>query len=1268
MSGFRQALEERILILDGAMGTMLIGPGADAGPVNFELLAIDKPELIKRIHKKYIDAGADIISTDSFGANRLVQDAHGLAGRSAEMAFNAARIARSAADEAPRKVWVAGSAGPTGKSLTLPSDASDPTLRSIDFDTMAEAYEEQFRSLADGGADLILLETCFDALNAKAAIYALCRLGLDLPLIISATVSDRSGRTLTGQSLEAFYRSVSHAPNLAAFGLNCALGAQQMTSLVNEIDSFSSHPLIFYPNAGLPDELGIYNDTPAAMAGVMRSLASRGMLNIAGGCCGTRPAHIEAIAKAVSGMKPRPIRKDAGELTVSGLESYGIGSGERFTPIGERTNVAGSRKFARLMAEGNYPEAAEVAAAQVRGGADIIDISMDDPLLDSQASLTAFLRYIAAEPDIARAAVMIDSSHWDTVTAGLRNTQGRCIVNSISLKDGEEEFVRKALEIRRLGAAVVVMAFDEEGQATSFERKTAICARAYKILTEAGIPASSIIFDPNVLTIGTGIPEHARFAVDFIEAVRWIKENLPGARTSGGISNLSFAFRGNNRVREAMHSAFLYHACRAGLDMAIVNPQMLGVYSDIEAELLEAVEDLIFDRRPDATERLTAIASGIAEREAAARAGGPAGTAGKESASPEAGKGGLRGDGCFDGKGGERQADAECGAGALSPSEALSEALVRGDTRPLADSISLLLKEKDAVEIVEGPLMAGMEKVGQLFASGKMFLPQVVKSASVMKEAVSLLRPFMGKGSGDGTGRARKPVFVIATVQGDVHDIGKNITAIVLECSGFEVVDLGVMTPCDTILDEARKAGADIIGLSGLITPSLFRMEQVCREMARRGMSTPLFVGGAAASALHTALKLAPLYDNVHYGADASATAVMAKKCLADPEAFRRASQEEFRHLRELHSGAGGNTPAASDTDGRTGSDLEGPEGSSDEDFARASVPYAKGRTEAGDDSAPHRREGSACDTSAGSGTTQDDGGFCRVRFDDLDLTLSGAELLKHIDWRMFDAICGIKQKDSEAGKAFRSEAGAVLNDLKVRLCARFFDARRECDDIVLEGGCAVKGGLGATETGTGGGAVQEVVRRFPMLRGAAGCLADFFPTVGTAPLGLFAATVLPDTAEHTEPATSYAHTSGPGISQPPAIHTNAAPTVPDGSNELVTHAVKACLADAASSFVKDKLSTLCGLRVILPGIGYPCCPDHSLKRDALALLPGGLGIRLTESCAMIPEESVCCLVIAHRKASYASIGKVDAGTLDDYAERRGFTPKEKELFTATLL
>ena len=1101
----------RILILDGAMGSMIqarqLPAGDFLGEGDNESLNLTRPDVILDIHRAYIEAGADIITTNSFGANRIAQGAYGLQDKAAEMAFEAARIARKAAEGT--EVLVAGSISPTGQSLSLATSA-DPAWRPCDFDTMAAVYGEQMEAIIRGGVDLLLMETWFDALNAKAAIYALSQLERKVPVIISATVSDRSGRTLTGQTLEAFWTSVRHAPGLAAFGINCALGAGEMVPLAAEIARFCPLPLIFYPNAGIPDELGRYPDGPDEMAAVIGEMARQGLLNIAGGCCGTTPDHIRAIARALKGIPARKPAPQARTFAVSGLEK--VSAGGMLLNIGERTNVAGSRKFARLIAERQYGEALQVARSQIGGGALVIDVNFDDAMLDAPAEMRTFLRHVSPDPAVARAAVMIDSSHWDAVEEGLKNVQGRPVVNSISLKDGQEEFLRRARYIRDMGAAMVVMAFDEQGQAVTFDRKVAVCRRSYELLTAAGIPPEDIVFDANVLTIGTGIPEHARFGVDFIEAVRWIKANLPGALTSGGISNLSFAFRGNNPVREAMHSVFLYHAIRAGLDMAIVNPGMLQVYDEIDPALRKAVEDVIFDAGPDATARLVEAASRISS--SAARP--------EESAPVET----------------------------LTPEERVCKALLGGGSPTLKEDVLALYGLADsALAVIEGPLMKGMETVGRLFAEGRMFLPQVVKSAQVMREAVAVLEPYIKAGESGGS----RPKVVMATVRGDVHDIGKNITSIVLQCSGFEVIDMGVMVPSEDILSKAIETGADIIGVSGLITPSLHRMEELCSLMAARGMDIPLFVGGAAASALHTAVRLATVYDNVHYCRDASSTAVAAQKYLQDPEGFRSAEKAEQERLRAMHEAA---------------SRIPAPE---------------SGREPI-------------------SGGYETAGRFADIPEGEAPLE----EIMRHFDWGMFRLVCGMRNGAPE----LEEEAKDLISGgaFKVRAEVRYFNASREGDDIVLEDG-----------------------GRLPMLResGQGGrCLADFFPAApGLSPIGLFAVKTEWRRCEC-------------------------------GCTDLLGHAAAVCLAEAGSEWLKARFSSMTDLKVMLPAVGYPCCPDHSLKRDILGRL--GIDIRLTDSCAMIPEASICGMVISHEKA----LPRQDA---EEYAARRGFTGEETELFLGHL-
>ena len=902
----REKLKERILILDGAMGTVIqsqalpssafhTGKFADWSVSlvgNNDILNITSPQVIAEIHQRYIDAGADIIETNTFSSNRISQTEYHCEEFVKEMATAGAQIARSIADQCQeRKIWVAGSMGPTSKTLSLASDMSSPTSRSVDFDELSAAYYEQAAALVEGGVDILLLETCFDALNAKAALYAIQSLNetykRTIPVMVSATINDRSGRTLTGQTLEAFYISISHYPILS-FGLNCSFGVTELRPFIEQLARKIPAFISIHPNAGLPNEMGEYEELPAYTARHLKEMAEAGLLNIAGGCCGTTDKHIKAIADSLRGIAPRKLesvdlQSHHGDMMVSGLEPYRVilasthhpsPTTHHFTNVGERTNVAGSRKFARLIAEKKYEEAAQVARHQIEGGASIIDINMDDAMLDSRVEMRNFVRYISNDPAIASAVLMIDSSDWPTVLEGLKNAQGKCIVNSISLKEGERMFLDKAKELLRLGAAVVVMAFDEQGQATTYARKIAIAERAYHLLTDMGFPPQDIIFDVNILSVGTGIEEHANYGIDFIKAVAWIKEHLPEAKTSGGVSNLSFAFRGNNVVREAMHSVFLYHAVRAGLDMGIVNPAMLQVYDEIEPDLLKAVEDVILNRSLQATETLIALAEELKER----------------AASHSQTAGNVQQD--------WRNKPVE---------ERVTYALSKGVVDFLPDDMQELLQVygNNPVEVIEKPLMRSMEHVGTMFAEGKMFLPQVVKSARVMKEAVAILQPYIDQQT-DAAQNAdnKKPLVVLATANGDVHDIGKNIVGIVLACNNFEVHDLGVMVSNETILETTQRLSPCMVGVSGLITPSLKEMEELCRLFQKNGVKVPIIVGGATTSAVHTAVKLAPLYDYcVAYGGDASYTSVLAKKLMVDRlETIKqiKAEQQEIREAYEV--------------------------------------------------------------------------------------------------------------------------------------------------------------------------------------------------------------------------------------------------------------------------------------------------------------------------------------------------------------------------------
>ncbi|MBQ7899820.1 MAG: methionine synthase [Bacteroidales bacterium] len=1181
-------LKDKILILDGAMGTMIqkyglsegdyrCGPFAECAKElkgNNECLNLTHPEIIKQIHKEYIAAGADIIETNTFSANVISQSEYDCDRYAAQMALAGARIAREAADEAAemaaavgleRKVWVAGSMGPTSKSLSLSPDVSDPAFRPYSFDEMYEAYRQQAEALIQGHVDLLLIETCFDALNVKAALKAISDIHAEeekIPVIISVSVGDRSGRTLTGQTLEAFYTAVSHYP-LLAFGLNCSLGAAELMPLIEDISKWCRCGISCYPNAGLPNEMGGYDQSPDDMAQQVRTMAEKGLVNIVGGCCGTTPEHIRTIAKAVKDISPSTrtaLSVDNTPLKVSGLETVTVDvKHNNFTNIGERTNVAGSRKFARLIAEGKYDEALQIAAKQIEDGAGIIDINMDDAMLDSTREIERFVRYISNDPAVAKAALMIDSSHWDTLLAGLKNAQGKCIVNSISLKEGQEAFISKAKAIKELGAAMVVMAFDEEGQATTYDRKIAICQRAYELLTKkAGVAPSDIIFDVNILSIGTGISEHARYAVDFIEAVRWIKGNLPGALTSGGVSNLSFAFRGNNAVREAMHSAFLYHAIKAGLDMAIVNPSMLQIYDEIEPGLLKCVEDVIFDRDSQATERLIVKATRLKEE--------IAGQAGNDE------RGGN------DGKGGTQQACEDSGG-------RLTEAIVKGRSNDLeTDLRELIDKGESPLRIIEGPLMAGMETVGKLFGDGKMFLPQVVKSAKVMRDAVTILEPYMGKDDK----ASEKPVVLIATVKGDVHDIGKNITGIVLTCNGFNVHDLGVMVDKEIILNEAERLGADIVAVSGLITPSLYQMEEICREMSARGMTKPLFIGGATTSALHTAVKLAPLYEHVYYGADASAAAVMAKKYTMDPETFEKEQHKEQEHLRELY--------------------------------------------EKGEEAGP-----APCECDADVGRFPFESYLEKCPLDIPAKELDPSEVMQYFDWRMFYAIWGVKYGSAspEAMELMQlrqdAEDELALGNYRIMVSARFI--------------------LGSSD----GKSIITRERKIPFMRQETGeglSLCDYVIPQSSgrrSPFGVFTICVRPRNAAHEEGC--------------------CCPACSNKYEDMVAKTVRMTLAEAASQWLDARLADN-GTKIIKPAAGYSSCPDHTLKDEILEMLSGrfGLGIKLTESYAMIPESSICGFIFMHPDAKYSEIRRISKEQYEEYASVRGMDEDRARRFLGHLL
>ena len=1404
-----------------------------------ERLNVTNPDVIASIHRAYIAAGAEIIETNTFNANRISLASHGLADQARNLSLAGARIARSIADEAwkggrnesgmpgsGRKVLVAGSVGPTSRSLTLPSDISNPAWREVDFDTMAGAYREQIEALIEGGADIILIETCFDALNTKAALYALQKVAPGFPAMVSVSVADRSGRTLTGQTLEAFYNSVRHYP-LKAFGLNCSLGAEELLPLIREVARFSDVPVLCYPNAGLPNEEGAYDQTPEQMAGLIGRMVSEGLVDIVGGCCGSTPEHIRQLSNMLSKFEgalppddPRGYRRAPdGALTtdqltahtseralpgvtlpaVSGLESHALpGGGTGFTPIGERTNVAGSRKFARLIASGAYDEALQIAASQVDAGAGIIDINMDDAMLDAPREMERFVRHISGEPAVASAALMIDSSDWNAILAGLKNAQGRCIVNSVSLKEGEDALIAKARELHALGAAMVVMAFDEQGQAVTFDRKVAIAGRAYRILTErAGIPPEDLIFDCNILSVGTGIPEHARYAVDFIEAVRWIKRHLPGALTSGGVSNLSFAFRGNNTVREAMHAAFLYHAVQAGLDMAIVNPSSLIPYDCIDPALRTAVEEVILDRRPDATERLL---SWIAGSQAAPMQEVASQNPPKRAQPPEKERGCVTkpaktcstsvspGETCSipvspaetgtaspDGTSSTSVSPAEtCTA---SPNEALAAAIVRGRAEGLENmTLACLERLGNAVSVVEGPLMDGMEQVGKLFGEGKMFLPQVVKSAKLMRDAVTVLEPYFPKeGRGgdsfadarnegmsvrDGRsprGAARNRI-ILATVKGDVHDIGKNITGIVLRCNGFEVTDLGVMVEGERILAEAERLGADIIAVSGLITPSLYQMEELCREMSLRRMHTPLLIGGATTSAVHTAVKLAPLYAHVFYCPDASASAVMAKRLMIDREGTEAAAHREQARLRALREGR---TPV-SDSSPATPDVARGKPAGNE----AGAICSQKTENEPAANEAATRMQDTAIEPTAENGKSLHTGEevpqevkVCNgLIINNLDgrQDIPIEELVPLFDERMYLAIWGIPYGKADLSDPAIAETLKEARDtldrmvrrkeVRVTLSSRFLSGvhrtekgldwidgyaydgigtsdsseNSNCDDN--DNGNGGDGNDGNDDSGdnsnnsiydnnnsnsnnndintdgNSGDVINDTsaahrsnrICALPMLRDAQGrCLADWLPEEDGF---LRSARNDRDAARNDQ---GHCHHSGLFGVFAIAVH----PTLkhPVGCEcpacgGLVERTIRLTLAEAASEWFEarvrerfldsgfasarnDKQSagdTGAGqIRIIKPAVGYAACPDHTLKKDVLALLKDP-GITLTDSFAMIPDASICAFVFTPEQTSgdmtMPDIRWISEDTARRYAAARGFTPEQFKQFLGHLL
>ena len=1213
------ALAERVLVLDGAMGTMIQrrrleeqdfrGDRFPDHPSdlkgNFDALVLTHPSVISETHDEYLAAGADIIATGTFNANAVVQADYGLESVIYELNLRAATIAKEVSTEWSERTphqprFVAGAIGPTNKPLSISPDVNDPTARSITFDGVREAYAEQTRGLVDGGCDLLLIETVFDTLNAKAAILAVDEVleekGVDIPLMISVTITDRSGRTLSGQTIDAFWVSVAHARPFSV-GINCSLGASEMRPYIAELSRIATAYVSCYPNAGLPNAFGGYDERPDQTSELLREFAASGFVNMVGGCCGTTPEHIRAIAQAVASISPR-LRPAAGEPhpQFSGLETLTIRPDSNFLLIGERTNVTGSRRFAKLITSDNYADAVEVAVGQVRGGANIIDVNMDEGMLDSEQAMTRFLNYIATEPEIARVPVMVDSSKWSVIEAGLKCIQGKGIVNSISLKEGEADFLEKAKLVRRYGAGVVVMAFDETGQADTVARKVEICARAYRLLTqEAGFDPRDIIFDPNVLAIATGIEEHNEYAINYLEAVRQIKDACPGVKVSGGVSNLSFSFRGNDVVREAMHSAFLYHAVRAGMDMGIVNAGQLVVYEDVPAELLTHVEDIIFNRRPDATERMVELAETVR------------------------------------GAGQKRQVDLRWRESSVDGR--LSHALVHGIVDFIeADVEEARQRSTRPLDVIEGPLMGGMKVVGDLFGAGKMFLPQVVKSARAMKKAVAYLQPFMEADQLGGSTSA--PKMVIATVKGDVHDIGKNIVAVVLRCNGYDVIDLGVMVACDTILKTAVDEQADVIGLSGLITPSLDEMVFVATEMERRGLRLPLLIGGATTSRQHTAVKIAPVFDgSVAHVPDASRVVDVVSSLLSPTQrdAFDTTNKEDQATLRRQYA-------TRQDRVLRSYTEARARRFETDWSTIDLPVPAFTGR-----------REVSV----------------------DLDT------LVPLIDWTYFFAAWELKGRypaileDPTRGVAARElhiHATTLLSKLvEDRLLSAhgvygFWPAASDGDDIVVY-----------DPTSRLDDPNRPEALRFNMLRRQE---AD-----DGRPSRSLADYVAPADAGRADYVGAFAVTTGTGVDrlveQYEQDHDDYhAIMVKALADRLVEACAEYLHAQARREWGYESRESL-GLEALLneeyrgirPAFGYPACPDHSEKFKLFELLDApAVGIELTESAAMMPAASVSGLYFAHPDARYFTVGRVGTDQIESYAARKGIALEEAERWLSSNL
>ena len=1221
-------LKKRILVLDGAMGTMIQRHKLQEKDFrgerfknhscdlkgNNDLLSITKPEIIKDIHRSYLEAGADIIETNTFSGTSIAQADYKTEEFVFEINYQSAKIAKEIAEEFIKKNpdkprFVAGALGPTNKTLSLSPNVNDPGYRSTTFEKMSGAYYEQVKGLIEGGADILLIETIFDTLNAKAAIYAVEEYmnnnRSQIPVMISGTIVDQSGRTLSGQTTEAFWISISHTKNLLSVGLNCSLGAKQMRPFIEELSNIANCFVSIYPNAGLPNEMGEYDETPKTMSTLLREYAEANFFNIVGGCCGTTPDHIKAISEMISVFKPREIPETKPYLRLSGLESLIVRPDSNFINVGERTNVAGSKKFEKLILAGNYESALAIARDQVEGGAQVLDVNMDEGLLDSEEAMRKFLNLLQSEPDIAKLPIMLDSSKWSVIEAGLQCVQGKCIVNSISLKEGEEKFKERARRILQYGAAVIIMAFDENGQADNFQRKIGVCKRAYKILTEEiNFPPQDIIFDPNILTVATGIEEHNNYAVDYIEATRWIKQNLPISNVSGGVSNISFSFRGNNVVREAMHSAFLFHAIKAGMNMGIVNAGQLEVYEEISKDLLELVEDVLLNRRKDATERLVDFAETIKQRE-------------KSPVTAE-----IKKDEWRDGNVQDR----------------LKHALVKGMVDYIEEDTEEARRQySKPIEVIEGPLMDGMNIVGDLFGSGKMFLPQVVKSARVMKKAVAYLIPFIEKDKLDSNDTSEGRRVLLATVKGDVHDIGKNIVGVVLGCNNYRVIDLGVMVPAEKILQTAIDEKVDIIGLSGLITPSLDEMVHVAKEMDRRSFKIPLLIGGATTSRIHTAVKIAPNYNGttVHV-LDASRSVPAVSNLINDDKNIRQKFvakiKEEYEKLRENYL-------------------------KKREEKNYLTIEQARENKLKSDWSKTDIAEPVTLGVTVLKG-------------------LSLETLKKYIDWTplfqtwelkgKYPDILNNKKIGKEAKKLF-DDANKLLNEIiKNKLLTAngvfgIFSANTVAhDDIEIY----------ADDTGRGVKRVLHTIRSQTIK-------SDGLPNLALADF------IAPKESGRKDYIGAFAVTAGIGIER----LIEKFEKDHDDYNSIMAKALADRLAEAFAEYLHELIrrkywgysrteqlsnEELIGesYRGIRPAPGYPSQPDHTEKEIIFDLLEveKTTGIKLTENYAMYPAASVSGLYFAHPESKYFTVGKIGKDQVMDYHKRKGISLEEAEKWLSSIL